>query len=233
MASPSDPDELFSALREREELPSNACNEQIHRTCTGDLKACKAMSARKRSLVSLGILFLVGASLLVLSGRSLSGLTAAALWGAMGWAVVQTVILFLSFARQHKGSGARLRWGLALLVPVAFLGYLTMIRSSTPALATFLGQPESTRHMLHCGAFSFVVGAAVAFGIVLLWRRTDPFTPRLSGSLAGLIGGLGAATPIGLVCPGTDGWHLWLAHGVSLILVVALGAALGRRWLCP
>jgi hypothetical protein len=226
-------DDLFATLQERERaLPSSACNKQIREACTSDLKACHAMSAKARSLASLGLLLFVGVSVLLLSRQQLSGFTAAALWGATGWAVIQVLLLLLGLTRQRTSS-ARTRLGLALLVPAAFLLYLTLIRSSTSSFAAFMHQPQQTRHALHCGAFSFVIGAIAAISILLLWRRTDPFTPRVTGSLAGLMGGLAAATPIGLVCPGTDGWHLWLAHGVSLILVVALGAVLGRRWLCP
>jgi hypothetical protein len=245
MASPSNPselepsemseaDDLLAGLREREaNLPSTACNQKIHSTCTKDLQACQAMSARHRSLISLGILLVVGVALLILARRGLSGVTAAALWGAMGWAIVQTAILFLGLARRHAGSSTRVRLGLTLLVPLLFFGYLTLIRTSSPPIGEFMAHSENTGHALHCGMFSFVIGALAACGILFLWRKTDPFTPRLSGSLAGLLGGLGAATPIGLVCPGTDCWHLWLAHGVSLILVVGMGAMLGRRWLSP
>jgi hypothetical protein len=230
MASPSDssglkPDEmsegddLFASLREREaKLPSSTCNQKIHSTCTKDLQACQAMSARRRSLISLAVLLVVGTALLILTRRGLSGVTAAALWGALGWAIVQTVILFLGFARQQSGSSTRVRLGMTVLVPLLFFGYLTLIRTSSPPLGEFIAHSENTGHALHCGLFSFVIGAFAACGILFLWRKTDPFTPRLSGSLAGLLGGLGAATPIGLVCPGTDCWHLWLAHGLSLVV---------------
>lgn len=245
MASPSNPnelgpsevaeaDDLLAGLREREDkLPSAACNQQIRNTCTKDLQACQAMSAQRRSLVSLGILLVVGVALLMLTRRGLSGVSAAALWGALGWAIVQTAILFLGLARRYGGGSARIRLGLTVLVPLLFFGYLTLIRTSSPPLGEFMAHAEDTGHALHCGIFSFVIGAAAACGILFFWRKTDPFTPRLSGSLAGLLGGLGAATPIGLVCPGTDCWHLWLAHGVSLVLVVGMGAMLGRRWLSP
>jgi hypothetical protein len=227
-------EDLFAGLREREaQLPSATCNQRIHKTCTKDLQACQAMSARHRSFISLAILLVVGVALLSLTHHGLSGVTAAALWGALGWAIAQTAILFWGLARRQGGSSTRVRLGLTVLVPVLFFGYLTLIRTSTPPLSEFMARPENTGHALHCGLFSFVVGAIAAGGILFLWRKTDPFTPRLSGSLAGLIGGLAAATPIGLVCPGTDCWHLWLAHGLSLVLLVGMGAMLGKRWLSP
>ncbi|HTM44701.1 MAG TPA: NrsF family protein [Polyangiaceae bacterium] len=228
-------DELFATLQEKEQeraLPSDACNKQIRAACTGDLKACQAMSAKTRSLASLGLLLFVGLSVLLLARQRLSGVTAAALWGATGWALIQVLVLVFGLTRQ-RGSSARVRVGLALLVPTAFFGYLTLIRSSTSSFSEFVQQPQQTQHAMHCGLFSFVIGSVAAVSIMLLWRRTDPFTPRITGSLAGLAGGLAAATPVGLVCPGTDGWHLCLAHGLSLVLVVALGAVLGRRWLSP
>jgi hypothetical protein len=191
------------------------------------------MSARNRSLVSFAVLLVVGVALLMLGRRGLSGATAAALWGALGWAIAQTAILFWGLARRQGGNSVRVRLGLTLLVPLLFFGYLTVMGTSTPPLSEFVAHAESTEHALHCGIFSFLVGTVAAGVILFLWRRTDPFTPRLSGSLAGLIGGLGVATPIGLVCPGTDCWHLWLAHGLTLVLLVGMGATLGKRWLAP
>jgi hypothetical protein len=184
-------------------------------------------------LASFGLLLFVGLSLVLLSRRELSGFTAAALWGAMGWATLQAGVLFLGFGRPRSGGSARLRWLLALLVPVAFFAYLLVTSTPTASFSEFVSSSKQTQHAFYCGLLSFVIGALAALGITLLWRRTDPFTPRLSGSIAGLLGGLGAAVPIGLVCPGTDGWHLCIAHGASLLLVVGLGAALGRRWLSP
>lgn len=234
MGSTQEPEDLFATLAQREaDVPSPTCNRRIREHCTGDLKACHRMSTRVRSIASLALVLFVSVALLFIAHRPLSGFSAAALFGAMGWASVEALILVLGLARRQETSSRRLRLALAFVVPAAFFVYLTLTRTATEPLGEFLSHGDETRHALHCGAFSFVIGAAAALGIAALWRRTDPFTPRLSGALAGLLGGLAAAIPIGLVCPGTDGWHLWSAHGISLVLVILMGTLLGRRWLSP
>ncbi|HEY3499230.1 MAG TPA: NrsF family protein, partial [Polyangiaceae bacterium] len=76
-------------------------------------------------------------------------------------------------------------------------------------------------------------GALVTGGVLLLWRRTDPMSPGVSGALAGLAGGMGSALAFGVACPSHEAWHLWLSHGVVVVALVVLGGAVGRRLLAP
>jgi hypothetical protein len=68
---------------------------------------------------------------------------------------------------------------------------------------------------------------------MLLWRRTDPLTPGISGALLGLVGGMGSALGMGVACPSHETWHLCVSHGVVVASLVVLGAAAGRRVLAP
>lgn len=223
----------FDSLRERAaKAPPPTCGAAIHRECTQDLAPCRSFSRRARVVAGFLVVALVFAAFLSSARRPLGGFGAAALFGAAGWALIQLVILFLSFGRKSVPSNG-VRFLVLLCVPLAFLGYLTLGNSGHLPLSEFLNHSDESHHVLHCGLISFATGAFAALGILLLWRRTDPFTPRLSGALAGLIGGMAAAIPIGLICPGKECWHLWLGHGLSLLAVIGVGAVLGRKWLSP
>lgn len=129
--------------------------------------------------------------------------------------------------------GKRVRWQarllVALLVPLSFFAYLALGANETLPVGRALGN-EGT---VGCGLFTLLASAIVSLGIMLPWRRTDPVSPRLTGALLGLGGGLVAAIAMGVVCPCREGWHLWLAHGASLVSVALIGAWVGRRWLAP
>ncbi|HEY4160205.1 MAG TPA: NrsF family protein, partial [Polyangiaceae bacterium] len=80
---------------------------------------------------------------------------------------------------------------------------------------------------------SLFFGATVSAGVLLAFRGTDPLTPRLSGALAGLVGGLGGALAMGIACPSHEAWHLWFAHGLVVVVLGLFGFVVGRRILAP
>lgn len=69
--------------------------------------------------------------------------------------------------------------------------------------------------------------------LIVLWRRSDPFTPRLSGALLGGWAGLSGAVALTLACPSDDFWHVALGHGGALLGGAMLGAVLAPRWIRP
>jgi hypothetical protein len=154
-----------------------------------------------------------------------------ALFGAAGWGIVHLAVLVVGLVRPPGKRGSReLRWAIALGLPLVFFVYLTFSAHSTLPFAQFLREDT---HASTCGLFTLLFGAAAAGGTLLAWRRTDPLTPGLSGALAGLLGGLAGATGIGMACPSHEAWHLWLAHGTTVLVFVVAGWAIGRKWLAP
>jgi len=222
----------FDSLEfQRDVQPREAVSAHIRHACTKNLTPARSVSRRSRLLLTALVAF---AGLLALLAAGLHDHhdlgSENALYGTLGWACVLLVVLGLGVARPP---GKRVRWQarllVALLVPLSFLGYLAFEASETLPMDRALGN-EGT---VGCGVYTLLTSAVVSLGIMLPWRRTDPVSPGLTGALLGLGGGLVAAIAIGVVCPCREGWHLWLAHGASLVTVVLIGAWVGRRWLAP
>ena len=215
------------------------CREEvsaaIRSACTKNLCPAQRLSARMRLTLCIatssfvaGIGYWFG----VRHNRSELGLRMGLL-GALGWAIVQTAVLLMGFGPPRGRMSTRtVRLVLAVAVPVLFLGYLTISAwSFVPFEQVSHGARAS--HALSCGAVALFFGALVSGGVLLAWRGTDPLTPRLSGTLAGLIGGVGGALAVGIGCPSHEAWHLWLSHGVIVLALGVMGCLAGRRLLAP
>lgn len=90
-----------------------------------------------------------------------------------------------------------------------------------------------TRLSMSCFLHVLLTGSIAAGISAFIWRRSDPFTPRLTGALLGAFGGLLGVLSVGLTCPSSEGWHLLFGHGLSVCVLAALGALFGRRILSP
>ncbi|MEZ4220260.1 MAG: NrsF family protein [Polyangiaceae bacterium] len=204
----------------------------IRQQCTGNLKPKRGLSARARALLTLVLTLAVVA---VFGGLAHAerpeGALRAALFGAAGWAVVLLAVLSVGLLRP-PGRRSRMRLLLAATVPAVFFGYLAFAASSQLPLGEFFTSGHGGG-ALGCGLHALLFGAIVGGGTLYLWRGTDPLSPRLSGALVGLVGGLAGAITIGVACPSGETWHLWLGHGAALLTLVACGALFGRRVLSP
>jgi hypothetical protein len=153
-------------------------------------------------------------------------------YGALGWAIVQTVVLFVGFSPTRGRASRSLRLAIAVVVPVLFLAYLTYSAWSYVPFEQF-SHGARADHAWSCGLVALTFGALVSGGVLLAWRGTDPLTPRLSGTLAGLVGGIGGALAVGIGCPSHEAWHLWMSHGVIVLALACMGFGAGRRLLAP
>src|SRR5262249_47726656 len=116
--------------------------------------------------------------------------------------------------------------------PLAFLIYLGLTSFNNESFSGFLNGPEF-RHTIHCGLLTMLFGGLVLSGGLMIWRRTDPIQPALSGALIGLVGGLGGALAMGVACASHEAWHLWFAHGLAVVALIFAGSFAGRRLLAP
>lgn len=212
-------------------MPSCSVSDQIRRHCTHNLKPARPWSRGRRVQAALGLCLLVILGVVAAytdtPNPSALHLCCSGLWFG---AVALLVALGLSDARANTRLWRWLALGLGAL---GFYAYLEARCTSHVALSEFFGDPTWRSHALFCGSFSLAAGAAALSGMLYLWRRTDPFNPQLSGSLIGLASGIAGALAVGLKCPVTESWHLLLAHGAGVALLIGVGLLLGRRVLCP
>jgi len=214
-------------------MPRADVREAVRRECTSGLCA-KRVGSRRNRLLACGALFafIVGGSAALASGFLGIGYASAALWGALGWAIVLLALLAVNL-RPH-GFHPRVWRALVLIgVPVGFFWYLTKTGTDRSSFLGFIGDMGMCVHAVQCGLMSSVVGAVASAGMFYVWRASDPFSPRLSGVALGLVGGVAGALAAGFVCPGQDAWHTVLGHGLSLVVLAVGGAAIGRRVLSP
>lgn len=214
-------------------MPRADVRDAVRRECTAGLCA-KRVSSRRNRLVACGSLFafVVGGSAFLASGVLGLGYASAALWGALGWAIVLLAVLAVNLRPQLVHP---MVWrGLVLVgVPGAFYWYLSQSGSDGPSFGEFIGNAGMCAHVVKCGLMSSVIGAIAAAGMFYVWRASDPFSPRLSGVALGLAGGIAGALVAGFVCPGQDSWHTVFGHGLGLVILAVGGAAVGRRVLSP
>ncbi len=214
-------------------MPRADVREAVRRECTAGLCAKRVGSRRNRILACGGLFaFIVGGSAFLASGVLGIGYASAALWGALGWAIVLLAILAVNLRPQSVHAGI---WrALVLLgVPGGFFWYLTTQSGPGPSFLDFINDTGMCVHVVKCGLMSLVVGAMASAGMFYVWRASDPFSPRLSGVVLGLAGGIAGALTAGFVCPGQDAWHVVFGHGLGVVVLAVGGAALGRRVLSP
>jgi hypothetical protein len=215
------------------EAPSAGVSERILAQCTRKLKPARGLSQSARLALSLGA---VGAGIAWLAAAtSLGGghshaLAEAGLYGAAGWGFMLAILLFAGLGQPPGGSARSRRvFLLCVLTLAAFFAYLGI---GAEAFGSLSGAFTASG-TLSCAAHTLCTGAVVAGAAMLLWRGTDPFAPKLSGALLGLLGGLSGALGVGIICPSDVGWHLWVGHGVGVLVLIGLGSAAGRKWLAP
>lgn len=208
----------------------------IRRTCTTNLEHKKPLDALRRVLLSVAVSGGLFATLLGIGWMRHPPEDAIlmALLGALAWGLIQASILYVGHgAPPGLRSGKALRWAAVLAVPAIFFVHLTLTTGSVLSLHDFLVVQRSVRSTVVCGIHALLFGAWASIALFALWRHTDPFSPRLTGALTGLSGGLVGAVALDMTCTNSEAWHLWLGHGATLLAFIIVGWFAGRKWLAP
>jgi hypothetical protein len=95
------------------------------------------------------------------------------------------------------------------------------------------GKGEGSHQAMMCAGHSLISGVLVASALMFFWRRSDPFSPGLTGAFLGLLGGALGTFGVELVCAHDEGLHITLAHGASILVLALVGTFIGRKWLSP
>lgn len=206
----------------------------IRRDCSVGLeKGGRCLSATQRLVRSLALGAVALGALVVMGGSGRpDGLAGTGVSGLVGWmAVVATVLIVGLWAPVGHRSSRWLRFALLAILPASFAAYLALIAREWIPLSEF--GPAHQERAADCGLHAVAVSAFITAAMMLVWRRTDPYSPGLSGALVGLAGGLIGALGVGAVCPTHDAWHLLLSHGTLVVVLSAAGWLVGRRSLAP
>jgi hypothetical protein len=215
--------------------PSEECSQAIRGACTKGLCKERGVSAKGRALVTLllSLLLLGYYTWYAVTEHQPSAVMRTALYGAIGWLGAQAALVFIGLVRPPGKRGSRaLRIALLLALPSLFIGYLAWISTEHFAFATFT-QGDSGRHAMGCAGVALLLGALVAGGALFAWRRTDPYTPGISGALIGVVAGLASGSGMSVACSSHEAFHACFAHGLVVFALAALGFGFGRRLLAP
>jgi hypothetical protein len=220
----------FTQLAERAPRPRDAVLEAIRQELHQDLEKKRSLSRWERVLLSTAAL-VVGLGLTTFEAffdaPEAAVLTAAALSLSVGGLLLAGVV-----PGEARSMGLSVRKVLVGLLCVTAFTALALKAEVFFSLQQFT-EPDSLHRATACATHSLISGVLGATALLFVWRRTDPFSPGLSGAFLGLLGGAVGTTSVNLACHNAEGLHLTLAHGLSLIVFALLGVIVGRKWLSP
>ncbi len=215
--------------------PSETCSQAIRGACTKGLCKQRGVSATGRALVTLllSALLITYYTWYAVTDHRPSAALRTALFGAMGWLGAQALLVFVTLVRPPGKRGSRgLRLAILFAVPLLFFAYLGLFATERFTFAKFV-QGYSGGHALGCGLVALCLGALVAGGAMIAWRRTDPYNPGISGAMIGMLGGIASGVGMSVACPSSEAFHACFAHGIGVFALALAGFGLGRRLLAP
>lgn len=220
----------FSQLAAEAPSPREAVLDSIRAELKEDSKKKKSFSRLQRVLLSTGALILGLA--LTSAGAFLATPRAAILAAAALSLSVGGLLLAGIVPGESRSLGLSLRKSLVGLLGVAAFTALALQAESFLSWAEF-AETDSMHRATGCAAHSLLSGVVGSTALLFLWRRTDPFSPGLTGALLGLLGGLVGTMSVSLACRSAEGFHLTLGHGAGVLALGIVGVFLGRKWLAP
>ncbi len=139
----------------------------------------------------------------------------------------------MSASRWPSRRGSRaMRLGLLFGTPLVFIAYLALVSTEHFAFSKFShGAPAA--HAIGCGVVALIMGALIAGGALVAWRKTDPYSPGISGAMVGMVAGLASGSGMSVACASHEAFHSCLAHGLVVFALAIAGFGLGRRLLPP
>lgn len=216
-------------LPDRPVSPPDGVTAAIRRNVAANLAPVRTFSVAQRW--SAGAL-LVGVTLACVGmGAAWLGWVATApvafQWSVAAAGGLLSAFVFARVLGRHSLRGA-LRAALVAAPPLAYVGVVWLSGATCQG-----APPEGPFSTSSCMLVGSLIAALPFVGLFGLWRRTDPFSPGLTGALIGSWSGLVGASGLSLLCPSLELSHLLPGHGGAIVGGALLGVWAGRRLLAP
>lgn len=210
--------------------PSKDTRNAIRDAVASDLQKVVPRSLSTRIWHGLAAAVIVGALTMASFGPSAFSASLGRSQGLLLGGVIAVIAVLLASSAfmpklENVGRDTRL---LAVVSVVAAYSLYLVSTVKEPAWGSAMGGMA-----IGCGVRSLGAGVIAAGAMMWVWRRTDPWTPRLSGALIGACAGIIASTGVGLVCTGGHGGHMLIGHWLAVPLLAIAGFAVSRRVLAP
>jgi hypothetical protein len=146
---------------------------------------------------------------------------------SLGWLVLGVTSAWLAFARGRSMLGRRNAWLAWSVVATPALLFVWMLAWNALYPETMAVWPG--RIGLRCLSFTLTIAAWPLVALALVRRERDPIHPGLTGAARGVALGAIGGVLIDLWCPIANPSHVALGHVAPMIVLMALGAVVGRR----
>jgi hypothetical protein len=149
-----------------------------------------------------------------------------------GWSVIASAAAWIGVARGGSMLGRSTASLVTLIVatPLALLAWKVGV---TVLFGPQMLAPWPSRPGFRCLWLSLAMAVPLLVAFVAVRRRSDPVHPGVAGAALGVTAGVAAGTLVDLWCPVGFVPHVLLGHILPLLVVAALGAWAGRRFLGP
>lgn len=144
---------------------------------------------------------------------------------AGGWAIGSLLLTWLALGRGRSSLPRRPAWlvATALAAPVACFVWMHLFDGSYVEPFARVGY--------RCLAYTLAMAAAPLGAFMVLRRGSDPRRPSALGAAAGASAGAWAGVLVDLWCPLTNAPHSLVGHVLPIVILVGVGALVGRRML--
>jgi hypothetical protein len=144
--------------------------------------------------------------------------------GAAGWVAAAVLTTWGALARGRAGTGdaREVLVAVAALTPLVLFAWMTVWGGGAPLVYPL-------RLELACLAQGVVTGLLPLVTLLQVRRGTDPEHPGLTGAALGVAAGAWSGILVTLWCPVAAAPHVLVGQVLPLVVLSAVGAALGRR----